>query len=169
MRAKEPVTWRMGRFQVTFILSEIIQTIGPKMLVGKNHSRPITKKSINEIFSTINLLLSNHHAFFDIIYIVSNLNSFSIALNVSPRYKTYIVCILKLFCNWLINYNDIVHLLNLRILCFPWSRISYQEILHLGNLLPQISYLMPGFPIIHHVSYLVSGEPPMCTIYLYPD
>jgi len=51
---------------------------------------------------------------------------------------------------------SIVYLLHLRILYFPRSRISYQEILHLGNSLHQISYLMSGFLIIYYVSCLVS-------------
>jgi len=44
-------------------------------------------------------------------------------------------------------FSFIVYLLHRRILCFPRSRISYQDIIHLGSLWHQIS----GFLIIHHV------------------
>jgi len=58
-----------------------------------------------------------------------------------------------------------VHLLHLRILCFPRSRFSYQDILIWENQLHQISYLISGFLIIHQVFYcLVSGEPLMCKL-----
>jgi len=59
----------------------------------------------------------------------------------------------------------IIYLLHLRILCFPRSRFSYQEILHLGKLVTSENLLSDVWVShLHQVSCLVSGEPLMCTI-----
>jgi len=66
------------------------------------------------------------------------------------------------FLDYILSRCGIIYLLHLRQLCFPQSRISYQEILHLGNSLHQITYLMSGFLIVHHVTFLVSRYKRAC-------